>query len=249
MSDANSNDLWPIGQFALATGLSVSALRHYDTVGLLRPARVDPGTGYRYYHPDQVETAEVVRRLRRIGVPVEEVATALAADGVALRDLLRGHRVRLTREADAIAERVERIDRYIRDGLLTRADTIGFHKIVPTFPVRDVNASVRFYVDGLGFTLGGREGDDFASVFRGRVADVNIYLNRQDGPSGTAECYVFVEDPDALHAEYAREQVPVVHTPRDTPWGYRQFTISDPDGHRLHLFRFLEAAGEAQDDT
>ncbi|WP_425457686.1 VOC family protein [Catellatospora sichuanensis] len=41
-------------------------------------------------------------------------------------------------------------------------------------------------------------------------------------------------------SEYTGRQVPVVEPPRDTEWGYRQFTITDPDGHRLHLFRFLE---------
>lgn len=29
-------------------------------------------------------------------------------------------------------------------------------------------------------------------------------------------------------------------SPRDSEWGYRQFAIADPDGHHLHLFRFLD---------
>ncbi|MEV4544495.1 bleomycin resistance protein [Micromonospora echinaurantiaca] len=115
----------------------------------------------------------------------------------------------------------------------------AFRKIVPVFPVRDVPASLRFYVETLGFTLGGRTGDEFASVFRGEVAEVNIYLRRSEQVA-PAECFVYVADPDALHAAYAGRGVPVVEPPRDTDWGYRQFTIADPDGHRLHLFRFLD---------
>ena len=42
------DDLLPIGRFARATRLSVKALRHYDELGLLRPAFVDPSSGYRY---------------------------------------------------------------------------------------------------------------------------------------------------------------------------------------------------------
>jgi DNA-binding transcriptional MerR regulator len=43
----SSGDLLSIGVFALVSGLSINALRHYDDLGLLRPAVVDPLTGYR----------------------------------------------------------------------------------------------------------------------------------------------------------------------------------------------------------
>ncbi|HEY9354348.1 MAG TPA: MerR family DNA-binding transcriptional regulator, partial [Nocardioides sp.] len=43
--------LLTIGAFARAVGLTASALRHYDECGLLVPAEVDSGTGYRYYTP------------------------------------------------------------------------------------------------------------------------------------------------------------------------------------------------------
>lgn len=131
-------------------------------------------------------------------------------------------------------------DRRIRERLMTGTDSIGFNKIIPTFPVRDVTASVRFYVDTLGFTLGGRSDDVFASVFRGRAAGVNIYLRHRAEPFGMAECFVHVDDPDALHTAYVDQGATVVAEPQDTAWGYRQFTISDPDGHQLHLFRFLD---------
>jgi DNA-binding transcriptional MerR regulator len=43
-----------IGEFARLGGVSVRALRHYDEIGLLRPASVDPETGYRCYAPAQL---------------------------------------------------------------------------------------------------------------------------------------------------------------------------------------------------
>jgi hypothetical protein len=49
-----------IGRFADATGLTVKALRHYDEIGLLTPAQVDPETAYRYYEPAQVEDAVTI---------------------------------------------------------------------------------------------------------------------------------------------------------------------------------------------
>jgi DNA-binding transcriptional MerR regulator len=69
-----------IGRFARATGLTVKALRHYDEIGLLRPAGVDPDTGYRTYASEQVEPAELIRRLRKLEVPLDDIASLLAAD-------------------------------------------------------------------------------------------------------------------------------------------------------------------------
>jgi DNA-binding transcriptional MerR regulator len=69
-----------IGRFARLTGLTVKALRHYDEIGLLRPAAVDPDTGYRTYGPEQVERAETIRLLRRLEVPLDEIASLLASD-------------------------------------------------------------------------------------------------------------------------------------------------------------------------
>jgi DNA-binding transcriptional MerR regulator len=70
-----------IGRFAHLTGLTVKALRHYDELGLLRPAGVDPESGYRSYEPEQAERAETIRMLRQLEVPLDEIARFLDADG------------------------------------------------------------------------------------------------------------------------------------------------------------------------
>jgi DNA-binding transcriptional MerR regulator len=78
-----------IGEFARASRLSPKALRLYDELGLLTPARVDPWTGYRFYHPQQLERARLVAWLRRLGMPLArirvvcELAPAAAATEVA----------------------------------------------------------------------------------------------------------------------------------------------------------------------
>jgi DNA-binding transcriptional MerR regulator len=70
-----------IGRFSRLTGLTVKALRHYDELGLLRPAGVDPENGYRSYEPEQVERAETIRMLRQLEVPLDDIARFLDADG------------------------------------------------------------------------------------------------------------------------------------------------------------------------
>src|SRR4051812_28395771 len=68
-----------IGDFSRMTYLSVKALRHYHDVGVLEPASVDPVTGYRFYLPTQVGLAQMIRRLRDLGMPLDEVKTILSA--------------------------------------------------------------------------------------------------------------------------------------------------------------------------
>jgi PPM family protein phosphatase len=81
--------LLPIGAFARSARLSPKALRLYDELGLLRPAFVDPSTGYRFYDPAQLEQARLVAWLRRLGMPLAriqvvcELAPARAAEEVA----------------------------------------------------------------------------------------------------------------------------------------------------------------------
>ena len=71
-------ELLSIGRFARLTGLSVGALRHYDEVGLLRPARTDPDTGYRFYREDQLPQARAIQRLRALDLSLDEIRDVLA---------------------------------------------------------------------------------------------------------------------------------------------------------------------------
>ncbi|MCW7943610.1 hypothetical protein AAW14_15995 [Streptomyces hygroscopicus] len=69
-----------IGAFAKACRLSPKALRLYDELDLLRPARVDPETGYRYYAVEQLEQARLVAWLRRLGMPLARIRRVCALD-------------------------------------------------------------------------------------------------------------------------------------------------------------------------
>jgi DNA-binding transcriptional MerR regulator len=78
--------LLTIGDFSRMTYLSVKALRHYHETGLLEPADVDPQTGYRLYDARQVRTAQVIRRFRDLGMPLEQVRAVLEAPDAASRN-------------------------------------------------------------------------------------------------------------------------------------------------------------------
>ena len=68
-----------IGEFAARARLSPKALRLYDRLGLLPPARVDDDSGYRLYTEDQVESAQLVGLLRRLDMPLALIALAAGA--------------------------------------------------------------------------------------------------------------------------------------------------------------------------
>ena len=66
-----------IGEFASRSRLSAKALRLYDELGLLAPARVDEGSGYRFYEPGQLKQARLIAALRQLQVPLAEIKTIL----------------------------------------------------------------------------------------------------------------------------------------------------------------------------
>jgi DNA-binding transcriptional MerR regulator len=108
-----SDDLLAIGAFARLCRLSVKQLRHYDDLGLLPPARVDPDTGYRYYRRSQVRDALAIHLLRGLDVPLAAIGATLAGDRAALAAEQR----RLQERIAAQSRHWEMLDRLLSGGL------------------------------------------------------------------------------------------------------------------------------------
>jgi DNA-binding transcriptional MerR regulator len=100
-------ELLPIGRFARLSGLSIGALWHYDELDLLRPADVDPATGYRRYRRAQLERARTIARLRELELPLEDVREVLATDDPAEQA------ARLSAHRDRVEARTFRLQRLI----------------------------------------------------------------------------------------------------------------------------------------
>jgi DNA-binding transcriptional MerR regulator len=119
-------ELMPIGPFARRCRLSVKQLRHYDELGLLRPAWVDPESGYRYYRAEQAREALSIGLLRSLDVPLPAIGQVLAGRGVV--EVLGAVKDRL--EADLVRRRrmLATLNRVLTEGLpraevrLTRED-------------------------------------------------------------------------------------------------------------------------------
>jgi DNA-binding transcriptional MerR regulator len=97
-----------IGDFARMTFLSVKALRHYHEVGLLAPAEVDPESGYRRYALAQVPKAQVIRRLRELGMPIDDVRSVVEAPDVHARNAaISAHLRRMEKQLETTRSTVE----------------------------------------------------------------------------------------------------------------------------------------------
>src|SRR5229473_3210208 len=69
-----------IGTFSRRGRVSVKALRHYEAIGLLKPAHVDNATGYRYYEPSQLDDLHRLMVLRALGLQLERIRVLLQDD-------------------------------------------------------------------------------------------------------------------------------------------------------------------------
>src|SRR6476619_2721743 len=82
-------DQMSIGEFARRSRLSAKALRLYDELGLLPPARVDEVSGYRFYEPRQLKQARLIAALRQLQVPLAEIEAIVPLEPVRAADRLR----------------------------------------------------------------------------------------------------------------------------------------------------------------
>ena len=106
-------------EMSRASGLSLKALRLYHDKGLLVPAQVDSGSGYRRYDSAQVDRGQRIALLRRLDMPLTEIAKVLDAPAGTARDLVMAwwsDRERQRAEArlalDVVAEQMTAEDAY-----------------------------------------------------------------------------------------------------------------------------------------
>jgi len=65
--------LYTIGEVSKLMDISIKALRYYDKINLFKPAYIDPDTNYRYYEDSQIYLLDLIKSLKYIGTPLEEI--------------------------------------------------------------------------------------------------------------------------------------------------------------------------------
>jgi DNA-binding transcriptional MerR regulator/effector-binding domain-containing protein len=132
--------MFSIGEFARVGGVSIRTLRHYDETGLLRPAKVDPDTGYRSYRASQLGRLNRILAMKELGLSLTQARQLL--DGITLEELqgmLMLRRAQLEQELEAHKNQLLGVEarlRYIaREGAMPADDII-----VKTIPAMGVVA-------------------------------------------------------------------------------------------------------------
>jgi len=140
--------MFSIGEFARMGTVSVRTLRHYDEIGLLRPAHVDPETGYRGYSADQLGQLNRIIALKDLGFSLTQTGKLLSGITVEeLRGMLALRRAQLEQELEEYAGRLLGVEarlRYIEGEDAMPADDIMVKKI-PAMGVVAIGAAAPGY--------------------------------------------------------------------------------------------------------
>jgi DNA-binding transcriptional MerR regulator len=228
------DELMEIGRFSAVSGLSVPALRHYDEIGVLKPASVDPQTAYRRYHPDQLGDARMICSLRGVDLPLDEIRAVLTAAGEPeVRDILTQHRRRLADRVDRLEQMLATSAAYVDRGVPVPAPN-GCRVVQIMVSTQDHAASVRFYreVFDLAFQA------DFSSFVLGAWHTDSFFLLTIENwlDAATPSSFgLLVDDVDARHRRALEHGATEVSPPADYAWKPRCSVIDDPSGNRIQL--------------
>ncbi|MGW6536017.1 MerR family transcriptional regulator [Streptomyces sp. NPDC055011] len=136
--------MFTIGDFARHGRVSVRMLRHYDSIGLLRPAHVDPYSGYRRYTADQLARLNRVIALKDLGFTLEQVGAILGDEIGAeeLRGMLRLRQAELEAALEASRARLAQVGARLRaiesEGRMSTQDVVV--KKIPAVRVAELSA-------------------------------------------------------------------------------------------------------------
>ena len=117
-----------------------------------------------------------------------------------------------------------------------------FHVTTPILNVNNLQASMEYYVQKLGFEKMWDWGDppDFGCVKRGKV---EIFLCQGGQGQPGMWMSIFMDDVDALYEEYKKSGATILNPPANYPWETREMLVEDLDGHRFRMSG--EATGSA----
>lgn len=128
--------LFPIGEVSKMFHISVSSLRHYENIGLLKPEYISPDSGYRYYGTEQFEALNTIRYLRELDMPLSEIEDFLKNKDVSkIEEKLYQQRETVLQKIQNLKRVEKKIDRrldMLADSQNTPLDTVSLVKLEGT---------------------------------------------------------------------------------------------------------------------
>lgn len=163
--------MFAIGDFARHGSVSIRMLRHYDAEGLLRPAWVDPATGYRYYAATQLSRLNRIIALRSLGFGLAQIRDVLdePVSVEQLRGMLRLRHAELDERIGADLRRLHQVEARLRmiesEGRMSEVDVVV--KALPGARLAELSG----YADSY-------EHESIGPVVQGLYADLGERLGR-----------------------------------------------------------------------
>jgi DNA-binding transcriptional MerR regulator len=194
-------DYLSIGDFSRATHLTVKTLRHYHQIGLLEPADIDPQTGYRRYATGQIPAAQVIRRFRDLGMPLEQIQAVLAAPDLAARNRqITAHLGRLENELGRTQSAVSSL----RDLLAAPRDAPA------RIELRTVPAVTAAVITGV------VDAEESAAWLQGALGELRAVLTARDLPASGAAGGIYADEVFTRHRGQVTIFVPCAGPVRPT---------------------------------
>ncbi|MEU3499841.1 MerR family transcriptional regulator [Streptomyces hundungensis] len=202
--------MFTIGDFARHGRVSVRMLRHYDATGLLRPAHVDPASGYRYYSAAQLARLNRIIALKDLGFTLHQVRDIVdeKVSAQELRGMMRLRRAELETAVAAAGARLVQVEARLRaiesEGRMPENDVVI--KNVPTVRVAELTATAASY-----------EPEDISPVIGPLYEELSRRLNTAGiTPTGPGIAY-YEDDPEGAGRIIVHAAVQVSAPLRDDP--------------------------------
>lgn len=254
MTDAVSPGAgWSVGEVAARSGVTVRALHHYDHLGLVRPSR-DAG-GRRSYDADDLARLYRVAVLRRLGLPLANIAEVLDSPSSSLTSTVAAHleasrhralaATRLAERVAALADTLDGPGTPDPHTLLTILEDVMSADPTPLATTTlliydDLKAAHAHHVQVLGFTPGPIESAPSGEVVHAevRAGDHVIWMHpagdgfaspRTTG-AATGMTVIAVDDADAHCARVRAAGADIIEEPVDQAYGVREYGVRDPEG-------------------
>lgn len=140
--------MFKIGDFSKFTQVSVRMLRYYDETGLLKPAKIDNFTGYRYFTAKQINELNIIVSLRDIGFNVSEIINFL--DTVDIDEKKNLLERKYTQIEDNICESNQKLKKinFALKNLLKETEVMNYNveiKKVPSYKVISLREVIKAY--------------------------------------------------------------------------------------------------------
>jgi len=251
-----------IGEIAEATGLTVRTLHYYEEIGLLAKVQRTQA-GHRLYGGEAVEQLYRISLLRQLGLPLEQIRATLDTAGNDVGSLIGDHlaalETRLVAENRLRSRLLRLVDRFESNedttgDLLSVLEDMNMLKAtvdrrIAILVYEDIEAAHEYLIRVYGFGPGELMRDPDGNVVHGQIqaGDGEFWLHTESEPFGlkspnhlggaSGTMAIMVDDVDVHYRLAVSEGATIRYEPVDQPYGYREYSAVDPEGH---LWSFMK---------